>query len=347
MVEIYQRKRSAVWYLRYKDLKGRLHRLSTGTANKREALKVAAEKERELIRGDGIPGAEDLTMRDLLQEVINDYMNNNRKSIDRILFSKKNIERHVVVRNKLVNFTAQDIEDYKAYRVAVDKASPSTVNRELALIRRGFNLLKQRDRINKTPYISLLKESPPRQDFITPSEFTLIYRELPLHIKDVFLFAYRTGLRKNCILNLTWNMVDWKEECINIPRELSKNAEGLTVYFDKDVLAMLRTRFDMMVYAERVHTAHIFTNANGTDVIKDFRSAWAGALKRAGVEKKLWHSTRRSFARNAVRAGVPEKIVQTGGGWLTPEVFRRYNIVSPEDLRLLANQQREYLKLNR
>jgi hypothetical protein len=40
---------------------------------------------------------------------------------------------------------------------------------------------------------------------------------------------------------------------------------------------------------------------------------------------------KRSFARDALRAGIPESIARRLGGWLTKSVFNRYALVDDED----------------
>jgi integrase len=76
----------------------------------------------------------------------------------------------------------------------------------------------------------------------------------------------------------------------------------------------------------------VLTRPDGSP-IKDFRGAWASLLKRAGLEGLILHDLRRSAAKAARRAGVPESVVMSMGGWKTADMFRRYAIVSSADQR--------------
>ncbi|HEY6307536.1 MAG TPA: hypothetical protein VI488_13880 [Candidatus Angelobacter sp.] len=53
-------------------------------------------------------------------------------------------------------------------------------------------------------------------------------------------------------------------------------------------------------------------------------------------EGKIPHDMRRSAAKAARRAGIPESVVMAMGGWKTASVFRRYAIVSSADQRAAA-----------
>jgi hypothetical protein len=50
-----------------------------------------------------------------------------------------------------------------------------------------------------------------------------------------------------------------------------------------------------------------------------------------GLVGRVPHDLRRSAARNLVRAGVPQNTAMSMTGHLTPEVFRRYDIISERD----------------
>jgi integrase len=66
--------------------------------------------------------------------------------------------------------------------------------------------------------------------------------------------------------------------------------------------------------------------------LDDVRKAWRRAWQAAGLGGILFHDLRRSAARNAIRAGVPEQVTMDLGGWRTRAVLARYNVTSERDL---------------
>jgi integrase len=69
-----------------------------------------------------------------------------------------------------------------------------------------------------------------------------------------------------------------------------------------------------------------------------FIKAFKTACKKAGCPGRLPHDMRRSSVRNLVRAGVPQSVAMKLTGHKTHSVFRRYDIVSPDDLRVAVER---------
>ena len=84
---------------------------------------------------------------------------------------------------------------------------------------------------------------------------------------------------------------------------------------------------------------YVFSYEDGRP-IGGYKRAWKTALKRAGLEGKLFHDLRRTAATELIRSGVPEVVAMRITGHRTRSMFDRYSIVDQADVRR-ATQQRE------
>jgi integrase len=66
--------------------------------------------------------------------------------------------------------------------------------------------------------------------------------------------------------------------------------------------------------------------------IRDYRGAWQGACRRAGLTGRIPHDFRRTAVRNLERSGVPRSVAMKLTGHKTESVYRRYAIVAQADL---------------
>ena len=65
--------------------------------------------------------------------------------------------------------------------------------------------------------------------------------------------------------------------------------------------------------------------------------------RKAGVEGMLFHDLRRTAVRNLLRAGVSQRTAMEISGHQTDSVFRRYDIVDTEDMRVAQERMQAYL----
>jgi integrase len=84
-------------------------------------------------------------------------------------------------------------------------AANATINRELALLRRAFDLGKAATppRVAAVPAMPMLAENNIRKGFFEYDAFFAILRALPEEVRPIGTFAYYTGCRKGEILALS------------------------------------------------------------------------------------------------------------------------------------------------
>jgi integrase len=224
-------------------------------------------------------------------------------------------------------------------------ASKASINRELSALKRMLNLgLRQTPpKVERVPYIPMLKENNTRKGFFEHHEFLALRAALPEYLKGFVTFGYKTGWRSSEITNLTWRQVDLDQGIVRLEVGETKNNEGRTVYLDQELKEVFAKQREFRKQAGALNP-YVFTNPEGTDKVKDFRKSWLTACKNAGLGKRLFHDLRRTAVRNMVRAGVPERVAMMVSGHKTRSVFDRYNIVSPDDLKLAAQKQEIYLR---
>jgi integrase len=241
---------------------------------------------------------------------------------------------------RAMDITTDKVRKYMAGRQEAGYSN-AEINRELAALKRMFNLARQQSppKVDHVPYIPMLPEDNVRKGFFEPEAFRAVLKELPEPLKPVATFAYYTSWRKEKILNLTWGQVDLDGGIVRLEPGTTKNREGRTVFLPTELDTPLRQQWAKTNTLERQRGQIIpWVFHRSGKPIRDFRDVWNSACQRAGYPGRLFHDFRRTGVRNMVRAGVPERVTMQISGHKTRSVFDRYNIVSEGDLREAARK---------
>jgi site-specific recombinase XerD len=111
---------------------------------------------------------------------------------------------------KLEQVTPKTIVAFKNKRYA-DGVTPATINRELALLKKAFNLACREwewTKDNPVCRVSMERENNTRDRWLTCEEEQRLLAASAPWLQDVIVFAIHTGMRCGEILNLTWAGVD-------------------------------------------------------------------------------------------------------------------------------------------
>jgi integrase len=330
-------RKSAVWWIAF-HVGGKLTRENTGTTIKKDAEKILRARTGAVDRGELLdPVALRTTLDDLAGLVATDYTNNGLASGREVTRSFERLAEHFGGDCLARKIDADGVEKYKGARLEAG-ARPATVNRELAMLRRGLRLGVRLKKVAMRPEFSLLRESAPRAGFFEEEQRDAVVAQLPDYLRSLALFLYWTGWRKGEALALEWRQVDRKAGIIRI--ENTKNREPRTIPYAAlpELKELIETQHSA-AEAERKKGKIVpwVFHRHGERII-DFMNGWHGACRRAGLAGRLPHDFRRTAARAMIRAGIPQAVAMQIGGWKTDSVFRRYCIV---DENLLAENLRK------
>lgn len=333
---IYVRSGSSNQWIEY-WVNGVQYRESSGSPDERVAAvllkrRIAEKRASQYGLADFV-GPQRVTVKELLDGLLDDYRIRGRKSMAETYYHLQPIRR-LLEGCLAVDVTAAKLRWYVARRLDEGKSN-ATINRELAALRRAFNLAHQGGQVKTVPAFPMLPENNVRRGFSEVSEFELVVRCLPDYLQDLVRFAFLIGWRRGEVTSLQWDMEDLQGRLITLPT--SKNNKGRVLALEGELWEIIERR-----HAERELVPWVFHRYG--ERIRAFRKAWASACQAAGVPGRHFHDFRRSTVRNLTRAGVPEKIAMDMTGHETRSVYDRYNITSEEDLRSAARKLQGYLE---
>ena len=336
-----------IYTMRYYDRTGRQREESTHTADRDEAERLLKQRESDIANGAPItPQIGKFTFEEGVALIVADYELNDRDSLAHV---NRRIRLGLAPwfgRRRMASITGADLTAYARSRKQAGAAN-STINRELAALRRMFRLALDAGNLIQMPVFHLLTEATPRKNFFEADAFASVHRQLAAHHRPWSLLAYYSGWRvKSDILTRTWDTVDRVEKLIRIHAHETKNNQPRAFAYGPyaDLDAAIETCWSAHKAAEAAGRIEprVFVRLSGTwagKPIKAYRKDWNAACRRAGQPGKTPHDFRRTAARNMERAGVKRGVAKKLIGHATDEMYDRYAIVVESDLREAAEQQ--------
>jgi len=206
---------------------------------------------------------------------------------------------------------------------------PASVNRELEVMRRIFNLAMRDDRVEKNPCwkVTRLSQKNARDRVLSGEELNTLLKKLPQHAADIVAVGYHTGMRAGEIFDLTWDRVNLKEGLFILESEDTKTGDPRHVYFNGPVREIL----------ERVGKVRPISHNHGftyhAKPLKSIKTALANALEKTGIKNFRFHDLRHTWTTNARRAGVDRTVIMKLTGHRTLSMFTRYNSVDEDDAK--------------
>jgi len=323
------------WFFKYRGKE-----INTHTKDKKEA-----ERQQRIYVGKAEEGslmfAKPPKVGKLLDLVVDDYVENDRKSIDRL---RSRIDLYLEPRLGKLDartLTTKQIERYRERRKK-DEAKPATINRELETLRHAFYLGKRQTPplVAHVPYFPMFKEENIRTARITHDLYKVLMGEMKERQGWAAIIAYHTGWRKGVILGLTLDRVDWAEKVIRPPANQGnlKRVGTAPIYGDMQDALAAATRS-----ANETGSKYVVHKPDGSR-FADIKSEWNRARKVVGLEWFRFHDLRACAASNLADAGVEPYHIKQIIGHKTDSMLQRYDIVSAKRLRGIGQTVQDFLE---
>src|SRR2546421_3301234 len=195
---VYRRSPSGVWYVQF-SVGGKQVRESSGSLNKEEAIAFLRRRLDEVRSGRFVEFDRRPTFEDLERLLLENYE-----------FKRNKTDPRRFVKNLAASFrgmkaediTAAKIREYSRKRLKVDRMTPATLRRELAILKRMLRLGS--DDLPRVPVVDLPRVDNARQGFFEEEDLQVILPHLAPHVRNLIEFLYLTGWRTSEALSLVW-----------------------------------------------------------------------------------------------------------------------------------------------
>lgn len=211
---MYLSKRNNIYYLWYRDSKGKKQKISTRTGVEGEAAEFLKSFK---IEENRTPRSKAIHLREFAREIqayaegnfVPGWSNVYRKTFSTFIDFFGSIP--------ISSLTPYHIDQYKLRRIGAVKGQ--TVNREMEVLRAALNMAVRWRYLKENPFARYRKVAIPERkvNFFTHEEFDGFLSAFKEQwFRDLLVFTLHTGLRRSEVVNVKWENIDLRRKTILI-----------------------------------------------------------------------------------------------------------------------------------
>jgi integrase len=326
---IYERKPgSGVWWIRWTDSNGKLHREKAG---RRSDAKTLIDKRRtETLQQKKLPEQfrSKVTFDSLCDDALEHSSATNNDKVTHDLKLKIMKLRPVFGPAEAATISKQDVVRWLTRQTQTREWLASTRNRWQAAFSLIFRVGIDNERIERNPAAQIRRktENNARVRFLSDKEEAdlrgVVLKRGPAQM-SILEVALNTGMRAGEQFSLKWSQVDLDRRIITLPKTKNGTTRHIPINsVAASAFADLRTRSDGSenVFPSRRKDGAALVSARGW---------FKPALKDAGIKGFTWHCLRHTFASRLVMAGVDIRTVGELLGHKSLTMTMRYSHLAP------------------
>lgn len=317
-------KRGRVWWVDYFDQSRERIQESSHSTNRRDAESLLNIRKSEILRGVFRRPVK-ITFGEFGERYM-EHAKVNKRSWLRDEQMLGHLKEFFGIERRLSEITSADIEGYKMYRRA--SVSGSTVNREMALLKRMFNLGIEWDLylgLNPFRKVKFFREFNIGLRVLSPEEEEKLLRNAAPYLQDLICFALNTGMRIGEIFSLCWQNVNLEKNTLNVFASKTQKIRGIPINAD--------ARRVLEYWALGKRNEFVFYNPETGKPFVDLKAGLKLACKKSGISGVTWHTLRHTFASRLVNRGVDIVTVKELLGHSSITVTMRYTHTNLESKR--------------
>lgn len=264
-----------------------------------------------------------------------------KKRASSVIEDQRNLDNHILPKFGTKKITAINKQDIRKLHNAMSD-TPYAANRVFALLAKMFNLAEEWDyRPQNTNPCGTLKgikyTEDGRERYLDQTELQRLSKvlkkveiekvEMPSVISAIRLLVF-TGCRRNEILSLKWDYVDFDKKCINLPD--SKTGKK-TIYLTAPALEVLSN------IKRKEKNPYVITGHKIGKHLVNIQKPWARIRKKAELDDVRIHDLRHTFASHAIGAGSSLSMIGALLGHKQIQTTERYAHLADDPLRKAAD----------
>lgn len=276
---------------------GKRHAKSTCTGNKRQALRIDEQYKEELAVARSFPNRlqPDLTFGELAARFLAEAGP-----------KPHHIDRLKILLPYFADITVAHINraaarDYRAYRHDQKKSlSETTVNRDLEVLRHLLFWAVDEGYIatNSLSRMPMVRERrKPRSVMTLDEEHRLLAQAAP-HLHGLVIAALDSGMRRGELLTQRWEHIDFNRRLLFVTHSKTAGGESREI--------PLTTRLYDLLSTTRQEEGLVFLFKGRP--LHRIKTAWAAAIRRAGIKYHRFHELRHTFNTRLMEAGVMQEV---------------------------------------
>ncbi len=306
-MSVYQ-KSNGKWYSIFQENHERKHLLCKGAKNRKEAERMEnAFKYKLQQQQNGVIPRDDkgVTLNKVFDSFL-DYSEHNKRSCKQDKSRVRLLKEYFKIRYAK-DVKPVDIEGLKSHLLS-QGLSPTTINRYLEVISKSFNMAIDNEWISKNPIKKNTKFM--QKNYVVRSlsadEEQRLMKVLSTpeyeYLKGIVIVALNTALRRQNILDLTWEQIDLEGRVIEITENKSNK------HILKPINDTLLKYFQSI--PEKKREGYVFINPLTGKKCKEIKRAWKTVKEKANLTNFRFHDLKHTVGTRLAEQGVPIPVIK-------------------------------------